>query len=195
MRSKYKIVFLGEQNVGKSTLISQFVYKCIEDKYQPTIGIDFLPKRMEIDGKEVKLQIWDTAGQEKFNSIISSYARDSFIAVIVYDLTKRKSFESVDKCINDLVKIHDPENKIKLLILGNKTDLIDNKEVLDNLINEGREKAKEFKGTFLHTCAKSYEGIKCTEDYFVTAISEDLNNEYEKNDSLILEKDSKSRCC
>ncbi|RVD92601.1 GTP-binding ryh1-like [Tubulinosema ratisbonensis] len=195
MRTKYKIVFLGEQNVGKSTLISQFVYKCIEDKYQPTIGIDFLPKRMEIDGKEVKLQIWDTAGQEKFNSIISSYARDSFIAVIVYDLSKRKSFDSVDRCINDLVKIHDPENKIKILLVGNKTDLIEEKKDLDVLIKEGEEKAKQFNATFLQTCAKTYEGILCIEDYFVKTISEDINNEYENNDTLLLENEHKSRCC
>ncbi|KCZ82227.1 hypothetical protein H312_00250, partial [Anncaliia algerae PRA339] len=193
MKSKYKIVFLGEQGVGKSTLISQFVYRCIEDKYQPTIGIDFLPKKIDVDGKEIKLQIWDTAGQEKFNSIISSYARDSFIAVIVYDVIRGKSFDSIDKCINELVKKYDREDKIKLLIVANKIDLVDESE-LEKYKLEGESKAKEFNAAFLTTSAKTYEGIKCMEDYFIKEVRLDLATYSETEESFNSEKEPKSRC-
>ncbi|OXT10122.1 hypothetical protein B9K03_11710, partial [Rothia sp. Olga] len=95
--SKYKIVFLGEQGVGKTSLITRFMYDTFDDHYQATIGIDFLSKTMYLDDKTIRLQLWDTAGQERFRSLIPSYIRDSRVAIIVYDITKKKSFEFIDK--------------------------------------------------------------------------------------------------
>ena len=87
MPSKYKIIFLGNQGVGKTSLIQRFIYDTYEDIYQPTIGIDFLSKTMYVEDKTVKLHLWDTAGDEKFRSLIPSYVKDAAIAVIMYDLT------------------------------------------------------------------------------------------------------------
>uniref|UniRef100_A0A0R3S2Y2 Ras-related protein Rab-6A n=1 Tax=Elaeophora elaphi TaxID=1147741 RepID=A0A0R3S2Y2_9BILA len=92
---KFKLVFLGEQSVGKTSLITRFMYDSFDNTYQATIGIDFLSKTMYLEDRtalkrlifQVRLQLWDTAGQERFRSLIPSYIRDSTVAVVVYDIT------------------------------------------------------------------------------------------------------------
>ena len=87
--SKYKAVFLGDQGTGKTSIIKAFMYGSFDHNYQATIGIDFLSKTMYLDDRTVRLQIWDSAGQERFRSLIPSYIRDSSVAVVVYDITSR----------------------------------------------------------------------------------------------------------
>lgn len=95
---KYKIVFLGDQSVGKTSIIYKFTQDSFDGNYQvslssltllfqATIGIDFLSKTLYVDDKMVRLQLWDTAGQERFRSLIPSYIKDSSVAVVVYDIT------------------------------------------------------------------------------------------------------------
>nr|CAG4651613.1 EOG090X01NX [Triops cancriformis] len=88
---KFKLVFLGEQSVGKTSLITRFMYDSFDNTYQATIGIDFLSKTMYLEDRTVRLQLWDTAGQERFRSLIPSYIRDSTVAVVVYDITMEGS--------------------------------------------------------------------------------------------------------
>ncbi|POI25301.1 hypothetical protein CIB84_010949 [Bambusicola thoracicus] len=87
---KFKLVFLGEQSVGKTSLITRFMYDSFDNTYQATIGIDFLSKTMYLEDRTIRLQLWDTAGQERFRSLIPSYIRDSAVAVIVFDITTTK---------------------------------------------------------------------------------------------------------
>ena len=109
--AKYKLVFLGDQGVGKTSIITRFMYDSFDKNYQATIGIDFLSKTMYLEDRTVRLQLWDTAGQERFRSLIPSYIRslittkfnyqytylllinllyrDSSVAVIVYDITSK----------------------------------------------------------------------------------------------------------
>uniref|UniRef100_A0A3P8XWP0 Ras-related protein Rab-6A n=1 Tax=Esox lucius TaxID=8010 RepID=A0A3P8XWP0_ESOLU len=87
---KFKLVFLGEQSVGKTSLITRFMYDSFDNTYQATIGIDFLSKTMYLEDRTIRLQLWDTAGQERFRSLIPSYIRDSAAAVVVYDITSRQ---------------------------------------------------------------------------------------------------------
>jgi len=91
---KFKLVFLGEQSVGKTSLITRFMYDNFDAQYAATIGIDFLSKTMYLDDRTVRLQLWDTAGQERFRSLIPSYIRDSSVAVVVYDVTSISSYAS-----------------------------------------------------------------------------------------------------
>ncbi|XP_062582623.1 ras-related protein Rab-6A-like [Saccostrea cucullata] len=86
---KFKLVFLGEQSVGKTSLITRFMYDSFDNTYQATIGIDFLSKTMYLEDRTIRLQLWDTAGQERFRSLIPSYIRDSSVAVVVYDITSK----------------------------------------------------------------------------------------------------------
>lgn len=196
MRSKYKLVFLGDQNVGKTTLISQFVYRHVDKNYEPTIGIDFLTKKIDVDDSEVKLQLWDTAGQEKFHSIISSYARDSFLAVILFDIENESTFLKIDKWINDLIRIHDTEKKIKILLVGNKTDLAD-EEQIRKMSQKAEIKAKYHEGIYVPASAVSYEGIRLVIDTIIELVRADLAMEDVKvqKEDLVKNMIYKERCC
>ena len=85
--TKYKLVFLGNQSVGKTSIITRFMYDTFDSTYQATIGIDFITKTMYLEDRTIRLQLWDTAGQERFRSLLPSYIRDSTVAVVVYDIT------------------------------------------------------------------------------------------------------------
>lgn len=120
---KFKLVFLGEQSVGKTSLITRFMYDTFDGNYQATIGIDFLSKTMYLDDRTVRLQLWDTAGQERFRSLIPSYIRDSSVAIVVYDVTNRESFKSTSKWVEDVRA--ERGNEVIIALVGNKTDLSD----------------------------------------------------------------------
>lgn len=120
---KFKLVFLGEQSVGKTSLITRFMYDTFDNTYQATIGIDFLSKTMYLEDRTVRLQLWDTAGQERFRSLIPSYIRDSSVAVVVYDITNRASFQNTSKWVDDVRA--ERGNDVIIVLVGNKTDLSD----------------------------------------------------------------------
>lgn len=153
---KYKVVFLGKQSVGKTSLITRFMYDSFDNTYQATIGIDFLSKTMYLEDRTVRLQLWDTAGQERFRSLIPSYIRDSTVAVIVYDITNVNSFEQVTRWIED-VRAERGKDVI-IVLVGNKTDLADKRHVS---IDEGEKKAKELGvSLFIETSAKAGYNVK-----------------------------------
>lgn len=153
--NKYKLVFLGEQAVGKTSIITRFMYDTFESNYQATIGIDFLSKTLYLDDRTVRLQLWDTAGQERFRSLIPSYIRDSAAAVVVYDITSRGSFANTDKWIEDVRS--ERGNDVVIALVGNKTDLTDRRQVSTE---EGEQKAKEKNTIFIETSAKAGFNIK-----------------------------------
>lgn len=153
--AKYKLVFLGDQGVGKTCIINRFVYDSFDKNYQATIGIDFLSKTMYLDDRTVRLQLWDTAGQERFRSLIPSYIRDSSVAVVVYDTTSRASFLNSSKWIDDIrsERGHD----VVIMLVGNKTDLTDRRQIS---IEEGATKAAEEHIFFIETSAKAGFNVK-----------------------------------
>jgi len=119
---KYKVVFLGDESAGKTSLVRRYMYGTFEEDVQATIGMDFQSKTVVLDdGRSVRLQLWDTAGQERFRSLIPSYIRDAAAAVVVYDITKRQSFDDVERWLSEL-RDHAEEN-IVVLLVGNKSDL------------------------------------------------------------------------
>ena len=120
---KYKIVFLGNQSVGKSSMIHRFIYDSFDESYQATIGIDFMSQKMYVEDKIIILNLWDTAGQERFKSLIPSYIKDSAVAIVCYDVTNRESFQSVEKWIEDARNLR--EDDVLLILSGNKADLAD----------------------------------------------------------------------
>ncbi|ORY98124.1 ras family-domain-containing protein [Syncephalastrum racemosum] len=152
---KYKLVFLGEQSVGKTSLITRFMYDTFDNTYQATIGIDFLSKTMYLEDKTVRLQLWDTAGQERFRSLIPSYIRDSSVAVIVYDISSRESFANTNRWIEDVRAERGSE--VVIVLVGNKTDLSEKREVT---IEEGEKRAKELNVMFIETSAKAGHNVK-----------------------------------
>ncbi|GME82654.1 unnamed protein product [Ambrosiozyma monospora] len=155
MLTKYKIVFLGDQGVGKTSLITRIMYDTFDSHYAATIGIDFLSKTMYLDDKTIRLQLWDTAGQERFRSLIPSYIRDSNVAIIVYDITNKESFNDVTKWFN-VVKEERGSNVLVVLV-GNKSDL-DNKTITNE---EGETLAKKLGcNFFIETSSKNGYNVK-----------------------------------
>ncbi|XP_060911496.1 ras-related protein Rab-6A isoform X2 [Labrus mixtus] len=153
---KFKLVFLGEQSVGKTSLITRFMYDSFDNTYQATIGIDFLSKTMYLEDRtQIRLQLWDTAGQERFRSLIPSYIRDSAAAVVVYDITNVNSFQQTTKWIDDVRT--ERGSDVIIMLVGNKTDLADKRQVS---IEEGERKAKELNVMFIETSAKAGYNVK-----------------------------------
>ncbi|XP_039618313.1 RAB6B, member RAS oncogene family a isoform X2 [Polypterus senegalus] len=156
---KFKLVFLGEQSVGKTSLITRFMYDSFDNTYQATIGIDFLSKTMYLEDRtlehQVRLQLWDTAGQERFRSLIPSYIRDSTVAVVVYDITNINSFQQTSKWIDDVRT--ERGSDVIIMLVGNKTDLADKRQIT---IEQGEKKAKELNVMFIETSAKTGYNVK-----------------------------------
>ncbi|KAG2227073.1 hypothetical protein INT45_003803 [Circinella minor] len=154
---KYKLVFLGEQSVGKTSLITRFMYDTFDNTYQATIGIDFLSKTMYLDDRTIRLQLWDTAGQERFRSLIPSYIRDSSIFCNNQKclLLDRASFMNTTKWIDD-VRAERGKDVI-IVLVGNKTDLNDKRQVS---VEDGENQAKEYNVMFIETSAKAGYNVK-----------------------------------
>ncbi|KAJ1826903.1 GTPase Ryh1 [Coemansia sp. RSA 2599] len=152
---KYKLVFLGEQSVGKTSIITRFMYDTFDTTYQATIGIDFLSKTMYLEDRTVRLQLWDTAGQERFRSLIPSYIRDSSVALVIYDITNRESFSQTSKWIDDVRA--ERGNDVIIVLVGNKTDLNDSRQVSTE---EGEKKARDLNVMFMETSAKAGHNVK-----------------------------------
>ena len=155
---KYKLIFLGDQSVGKSCILNRFINNTFTEDYQATIGLDFKTKeKVKINNQDSKLLLYDTSGQEKFKSLIPMYTRDADIILLVYDVTSKDSFIHLS---NWLKIFTDSEIDIKdkiFAVVGNKTDLNDRREVNSN---EGENYAKEHDFIFLEVSAKTGDGIE-----------------------------------
>ena len=168
----FKVLFLGNSNVGKSSLFLRFVDDIWNDTFVPTIGVDFKIKTLEIDQKKVKLQIWDTAGQERFKNIISSYYRGVHGILLIYDVTEKDSYKNLN---NWLIEIEKNANKnvVKVLI-GNKADLED-KRVIS--YNQGKEFADMYGLKYIETSAKKNINVR---DAFETLAREIIEANLDK---------------
>ncbi|RLV90207.1 GTP-binding protein YPT6 [Spathaspora sp. JA1] len=181
---KYKIVFLGDQSVGKTSLITRFMYDTFDETYAATIGIDFLSKTMYLEeGKTIRLQLWDTAGQERFRSLIPSYIRDSHVAVICYDITNKKSFLNLDKWIKD-VKLERGDDVI-IVLVGNKSDLANDKRQV-SIEDVEQLHSKIGSKFFIETSTKANHNVKLLFKKIAQSLpefSQDNNDSNDQNNS------------
>ena len=150
----FKILLLGDAGVGKTSLMWRFSEDVFNKTYISTIGIDFKLRTVELEGKRVRLQVWDTAGQERFHAISVSYYRTAMGIMLVYDITRRRSFENIAKWLRNIAE-HAKEDVIKLLV-GNKSDLREPRAVK---YDEGEKLAQEYDMCFFETSAKENESI------------------------------------
>ncbi|XP_053575008.1 ras-related protein Rab-19 [Bombina bombina] len=124
----FKIILIGDSNVGKTCVVHRFHSGNFSDKQQNTIGVDFTVRSLNIEGKKVKVQVWDTAGQERFRTITQSYYRSAHGAIIAYDITRRQTFESIPHWIHEAEKYG--AANLMLMLIGNKSDLLEKRQVL-----------------------------------------------------------------
>jgi small GTP-binding protein len=124
----FKLILIGDANIGKTSLINRYINRSFSDKYICTIGVDFMMKSIIYDNNRIKLQIWDTAGMEKYKQITVSYYRGAQAAIVCFDLTNKKSFKSVKRWIDDFSQTESMENKV-IVLVGNKCDLTLEREV------------------------------------------------------------------
>ncbi|GFQ06981.1 RAS-related protein ric2 [Phtheirospermum japonicum] len=117
----FKVVLIGDSGVGKSNLLSRFTRNEFSLESKSTIGVEFATRSLTVDGKVIKAQIWDTAGQERYRAITSAYYRGAVGALLVYDVTRHSTFESVERWLKELRDHTDPN--IVVMLIGNKSDL------------------------------------------------------------------------
>lgn len=164
----FKVVLIGDSAVGKSNLLSRYARNEFHMNSKATIGVEFQTQSMEFDGKEIKAQIWDTAGQERFRAVTSAYYRGAVGALVVYDISRRHTFESVGRWLDEL-KMHSDMNVVTMLV-GNKCDLESLREVP---VEESKALAEAEKLFFIETSALNATNVN---DAFQIVIKEVYNN-------------------
>lgn len=123
----FKTVLIGDSGVGKSNIFLRYVKNYFDAMSKPTVGVEFGSKEMVIENSHIKAQIWDTAGQERYRSITKAYYKGAKGALLLFDVTNRDSFNSVDRWIEEIKNESDP--KIVLILIGNKVDLDEKRKV------------------------------------------------------------------
>ena len=150
--SKYdmivKIVLIGDSGVGKTNVLLRYVKNQFDESAKATIGMDFTSKEVDILDKNIKAQFWDTAGQEKYRSIAQSYYKLADGVMLVYDVSRKETFERVKMWLDELKE--NITKQVKIILIGNKNDLVDNKTVSTE---EGKSFAEEHDMFFWETSA------------------------------------------
>lgn len=164
-----KIIFIGDSGVGKTTISNWALTGSFNDKFMPTVGGNFISKEVPIKSSIVKLQIWDTAGDEKYRSLIPMFYRDTKGAVLVYSITDRKSFNEISSFVQSL---NERAPDIFKVLVGNKSDMIDKREIS---FEEGAQYAEEIQAKFLETSARSGDCI----NQLLQLVAEELYEQYQ----------------
>lgn len=167
----FKLVIVGDPNVGKTSMLTNYVDNSHKEKYVTTIGVDFRIKTLEIDGKIIKLQIWDTAGQDRFQSITRNYYRGASGAIIAFDLTNRNSFERVEHWVNQVNDNTDAINSPKMFLAGTKMDMPDHQVKED----EALATASRLQMSYHMTSSKTGQGITKMFDHICRYLIENWN--------------------
>ena len=174
-----KVILIGDSSVGKTNIMSKYLKNQFNENSKATVGVEFGSKLFKLNGHNIKAQIWDTAGQEKYKAITGAYYKGSKGAFVVYDITRKETFESVDKWINDLKSSGDP--KLIIIIIGNKCDLEEKREILKE---QGEEQAKSFGCAFLETSALSGDNIDKGFEMMISEIFKKYGNDSNEDDEL-----------
>lgn len=152
--SSHHAIFLGDSAVGKTSIISQYIYNTSNSDHQPTIGVDFFSKNIDIPDsnppRTIRMQIWDTAGQERFHAIIPSYIRNSTVVILVFDITSSSSFNNLVKWHQTVMNVADPN--VSFIVVGNKVDLEDNRCISTE---KAESYASSIKAKYIETSART----------------------------------------
>ena len=201
----FKIILIGSVGVGKSSLLQRYIENKFDNNYFCTIGVDFYIKKIKLKDKEIKLQLWDTAGTEKYRSITTSYYRGAHYACIIFDLTQMETFKNLSQWIETYYKYCNREFDKNIIIIGNKNDLIKERVVSKEQIDEFI-KINNF--SYFETSAKSGENVEECFHFIAEKLMEEENrkentagkrkvgnNKNLKNTKYYDLKNEKKGCC
>ena len=193
----FKVLLLGNSDVGKSSIILRYVEQTWSDIFVPTIGVDFKVKTLQINKKNVKMQIWDTAGQERFRTVVSSYFKGSHGIFIIYDITNRESFKNLENWLGEIEK--NASDKVLKILIGNKCDLEQEREIQ---FEEGQAFANRNGMQFIETSAKNNTNINEAFEALAKLMIQFSNeNKFLKNETKVLKSGegknikTKKKCC
>ena len=182
-----KVVLLGEAGVGKTSIISRYVSNTFSEVLMSTTGASFATKKVELDDEhKIKFQIWDTAGQERFRSLAKIFYQNAAVAVLVYDITRRDSFEKLKEFWIKELKENAPSDII-LAIAANKSDLYENEVVS---LKEGKDLSQEINAIFKSTSAMLSHGV---EDLFKLIAEKFINPFLNTNEPTLNSKEEEFR--
>ena len=196
----FKIILVGDTSVGKTNIINKYIKNEFREDFYATIGVEFSHKKFVVENRKIKAQIWDTAGQERYKAITRAYYKGAKGAFIVYDITRKETFDDVDKWRNELISSCNQE--ITVMLIGNKCDLEDKREISKE---QGEEKAKSFGFSFLETSALSGENLEKGFQMLIEEIYQKYKVEQSKSDEINLNSGAeeikigkmtkKKKCC
>ncbi|KAK7339074.1 hypothetical protein VNO77_19717 [Canavalia gladiata] len=174
----FKIVLIGDSAVGKSNLLSRFARNEFDSNSKATIGVEFQTQVVDIDGKEVKAQIWDTAGQERFRAVTSAYYRGAVGALVAYDISRRGTFDSIKRWLEELTTQND--STIARMLVGNKCDLENIREVSTE---EGKSLAEAEGLFFMETSALDSTNVQTAFEIVIREIYNNISRKVLNSDS------------
>ena len=187
----YKILLLGDATVGKTCFLMRYVDNTFQDSHMSTVGLDYKIKTLQMeDGKNVKIQIWDTAGQDRFRSITKNYYKGAHAIILIFDVTNHDSFDNVSVWINQIKE--EVSEKVCIVLVGNKIDEVDKRKVLKE---DGENIASEYKLDYFECSAKTGENIETVFQEVVKTMVENYTKIPEAGEKLSNEKKKKSNCC
>ena len=188
----YKILLLGDSSVGKTCFLMRYADNTFQEIHMSTIGLDYKLKNVQLDdGKIVKIQIWDTAGQDRFRSITKNYYKGAHGIILIYDVTSRKTFENIQNWVTQIKE--EVSEKVNIILVGNKIDDENNRKVSSE---EGKKMADQWGLDFFETSAKSGINIDTTFNDLVKKTVETYSKTEGKGDKLNSKKSgNKKKCC
>ena len=201
----FKIILVGDSSVGKTNILSRYLNNTFEETTKPTVGVEFNSKTYKIQDNIVKAQIWDTAGQERYRSITSAYYKGAKGCLLIYDITRKKTFENVDKWISQFKESADKD--LYIILIGNKCDLADVRQVSKE---EAEKKAKFYNMAFIETSALNGTNVEKAFDTLINEVYKNNNELFQEKVSLTLtdraisienemkeeeKKEKESKCC
>ena len=188
----YKILLLGDSTVGKTCFLLRYVDDSFLDLHMATIGLDYRLKTLILEEQKiVKVQLWDTAGQDKFRAITRNYYKGASGIILIFDVTNVKSYENIKKWINEIKE--EISEKVKIVLIGNKIDNVQERKISKE---QGDKLASEIGVKFFETSAKTGEGINESVFFLVKKIFEndpEVKNKYQGRDLKMYNK--KRKCC
>ena len=187
----YKILLLGDSSVGKTCFLMRYTDNTYQEIHMSTIGIDNKFKDVELeDGKKVKIQIWDTAGQDRFRSITRNYYKGANGIVLIFDVTNKKSYENVKNWVKQIKE--EVSSRVTIILVANKIDDVNHRIVTKE---EGEKIANECGLMFFECSAKTGENIEHAFNELVKKTVENYSKVGQGGEKLKKKKNSKKGCC